>query len=67
MPVRLNRYLASTGVASRRAADGFIKAGRVTVNGAPGELGTLVTDSDDVRVDGQRVSVQAEMVVLLLP
>ncbi len=59
MPVRLNRYLASTGVGSRRAADEYIRAGRVTVNGAPAELGTFVADDDDVRVDGRRVRVQA--------
>lgn len=65
MPVRLNRYLASTGVGSRRAADEVIRAGRVTVNGEAGELGTLVSESDDVRVDGRPVDVQATMVVLL--
>ncbi|HEY2788298.1 MAG TPA: pseudouridine synthase [Gaiellales bacterium] len=65
MPVRLNRYLASAGVASRRAADEYIRAGRVTVNGAPAQLGTLIGAGDDVRVDGERVNVQAEMVVLL--
>jgi 23S rRNA pseudouridine2605 synthase len=65
VPVRLNRYLASTGVGSRRAADEFIRAGRVTVNGAPAELGTVVSDSDDVRVDGRRVHVQAQVSVLL--
>jgi 16S rRNA U516 pseudouridylate synthase RsuA-like enzyme len=65
VPVRLNRYLASAGVASRRAADEYIRAGRVTVNGAPAQLGTLIGAGDDVRVDGERVNVQAEMVVLL--
>ena len=65
VPVRLNRYLASTGVASRRAAEEYIRAGRVTVNGALAELGTRVGGGDDVRVDGDPVSVQAEMVVLL--
>ena len=65
MPVRLNRYLASTGVGSRRAADEVIRAGRVTVNGEAAQLGTLVSDDDDVRVDGRPVQVQATMVVLL--
>jgi pseudouridine synthase len=65
VPVRLNRYLASTGVGSRRAADEVIRAGRVTVNGAAAELGTLVSETDDVRVDGRPVQVQATMVVLL--
>jgi 23S rRNA pseudouridine2605 synthase len=65
VPVRLNRYLASAGVGSRRAADEIIRAGRVTVNGASGELGTLVSETDDVRVDGRPVQVQATTVVLL--
>lgn len=65
MPVRLNRYLASTGVGSRRAADEVIRAGRVTVNGALAELGTVVSAEDDVRVDGRPVTVQATTVVLL--
>jgi 23S rRNA pseudouridine2605 synthase len=65
VPVRLNRYLASTGVGSRRAADEVIRAGRVTVNGVPAEVGTVVFDDDDVRVDGRPVAVQATTVVLL--
>jgi len=65
VPVRLNRYLASTGVGSRRAADEVIRAGRVTVNGVPAEVGTVVSDDDDVRVDGRPVAVQATTVVLL--
>jgi 23S rRNA pseudouridine2605 synthase len=65
VPVRLNRYLASTGVGSRRAADDVIRAGRVTVNGVPAEIGAVVSDDDDVRVDGRRVAVQATAVVLL--
>jgi pseudouridine synthase len=52
-------------VGSRRAADEVIRAGRVTVNGEAAQLGTLVSDDDDVRVDGRPVHVQATMVVLL--
>ena len=51
--MRLNAYLARAGVASRRGADGLIKAGRVRVNGRPGELSTFVGDGDTVEVDGQ--------------
>ena len=65
VPVRLNRYLASTGVGSRRAADEYIRAGRVTVNGAPAEIGAAVSETDDVRVDGRRVHAQAQISVLL--
>jgi 23S rRNA pseudouridine2605 synthase len=63
--VRLNAYLARAGVASRRAADELIKAGRVRVNGAPGQLNTFVTRSDRVEVDGEEVAAQRLAYVLL--
>jgi 23S rRNA pseudouridine2605 synthase len=63
--VRLNAYLARAGVASRRAADELIKAGRVTVNGAPGQLNTFVSRGDEVEVDGQAVAPQRLAYVLL--
>jgi 23S rRNA pseudouridine2605 synthase len=56
--VRLNAYLARAGVASRRAADELIKAGRVRVNGEPGELNTFVGSGDSVEVDGRPVGKQ---------
>jgi 23S rRNA pseudouridine2605 synthase len=55
--VRLQKVLASAGVASRRAAEELIAAGRVTVNGSPVQLGARVDPSRDiVRVDGERVA-----------
>lgn len=63
--MRLNRYLARAGVASRRAADELIKAGRVHVNGAVGELNTFVLASDVVEVDGVEVGKQGLAHVLL--
>ncbi len=63
--MRLNAYLARAGVASRRGADELIKAGRVTVNGAPGELNTFVARADEVRVDGRPVGAQRLRHVLL--
>ncbi len=65
MPVRLNRYLASAGVGSRRAVDELIRAGRVTVNGEVGELGAAVGDGDVVAVDGLPVAPQ-ELAYLML-
>ena len=56
--MRLNAYLARAGVASRRGADELIKAGRVRVNGLPGELGTFVGVTDAVEVDGRPVEKQ---------
>jgi 23S rRNA pseudouridine2605 synthase len=63
--LRLNAYLARAGVASRRKADELIKAGRVTVNGAPGELNTFVAADDVVAVDGEPVEKQPLGYVLL--
>ena len=63
--MRLNAYLARAGVASRRAADELIKAGRVTVNGAPGELNTFVASGTTVDVDGKRARQQRLAYVLL--
>jgi 23S rRNA pseudouridine2605 synthase len=56
--MRLNAYLARAGVASRRGADALIEAGRVRVNGRPGELGTFVVAGDTVEVDGRPVAKQ---------
>jgi len=63
--MRLNAYLARAGVASRRAADGLIKAGRVTVNGEPGQLNTFVNKGDRVEVDDAPVAAQRLAYVLL--
>src|SRR5215813_1444577 len=63
--MRLNAFLAQTGVASRRSADELIKAGRVTVNGEAGQLNTVVGAHDRVEVDGQQVERQRLRYVLL--
>jgi 23S rRNA pseudouridine2605 synthase len=63
--MRLNAYLARAGVASRRKADELIKAGRVRVNGAPGQLNTFVGRGDRVEVDGREVAPQRLAYVLL--
>jgi len=63
--VRLNAYLARAGVASRRKADDLIKAGRVTVNGEPGQLNTFVAKRDRVELDGRPLARQPLTYVLL--
>ena len=63
--MRLNAYLARAGVASRRGADELIKARRVRVNGAPGELNTFVGANDTVEVDGRPIEKQAVAYLLL--
>lgn len=58
--LRLQRYLASSGVSSRRGGETLILEGRISVNGeVVTELGTVVDpDIDIVRVDGRRVSAE---------
>jgi 23S rRNA pseudouridine2605 synthase len=63
--MRLNAYLARAGIASRRGADELIKAGRVRVNGEPGQLNTFVDIGDTVAVDGRPVTAQRLAYVLL--
>ena len=63
--MRLNAFLARAGVASRRRADELILAGRVRVNGKPGELNTVVGSRDVVEVDGERIAAQPLAYVLL--
>src|SRR5438105_3328811 len=63
--MRLNAYLARAGVASRRGADELIRAGRVVVNGQPGQLNTFVEEGDRVALDGRELEPQALAYVLL--
>lgn len=51
--MRINKYISESGVCSRREADRWIAAGRVTCNGQPATLGTQVDPGDDVRIDGE--------------
>ena len=53
--MRINKFLAEHGIASRRHADAMIEAGRVYINGIKAELGASVEDGDEVTVDGQIV------------
>lgn len=63
-PIRLNKYLASCGVCSRREADQLISAGKVKVNGNFAEMGTKVFPGDVVEVGGRKLSGQDEKRVL---
>ena len=54
--MRLNKYISSTGMCSRREADAWIERGRVTVNGRRADLGTQVSETDQVRVNGRLIT-----------
>lgn len=65
-PMRLNRFLAKAGIASRREADTIISEGRVSVNGAAViEMGTKVSPEDSVTVDGRPVGPKNPLYVIL--
>ena len=56
--MRLNKYISESGICSRREADAWIAAGRVTVNGAPGALGTQVKTATSCASTGSRCAVR---------
>ena len=65
--MRLQKYLALCGVASRRAAEVIITDGRVTVNGEKiTELGTKVTENDEVCVDGIVQKLESKKLYIML-
>jgi 23S rRNA pseudouridine2604 synthase len=64
--MRLNKYISETGVCSRREADKWIEAGRVTLNGQPASLGTQVAAGDDVRIDGDAIGLKKKQVYIAL-
>jgi 23S rRNA pseudouridine2604 synthase len=64
--MRLNKYLSETGACSRRQADAWIEAGRVSVNGARAVLGTQVQAGDQVLVDGAPLRARPKRLYLAL-
>jgi 23S rRNA pseudouridine2605 synthase len=62
----LNKYIAASGICSRREADELISAGLITLNGKSiTELGTKVKPGDEVRFNGKRIRNERKMYVLL--
>lgn len=56
--MRINKYLASSGVASRRECDNLIRNKKVTINGQIAKLGAEVNDGDEVCVDGKTIALK---------
>lgn len=64
--IRLNKFMANSGVGSRREADEYIKMGLVTVNGVTiTEMGHKVKATDDVRYEGRKLKAEPLVYVLL--
>ena len=67
MMLRLQKYLAEAGIASRRASEELITAGRVQVNGETATLGMSVDpDTDVILFDGKPVKQEEELITLML-
>lgn len=64
--IRLNKYIANSGICSRREADTFIATGLISVNGKIiNEMGYQVQPNDEVKFDGRRISPEKAAYILL--
>jgi 23S rRNA pseudouridine2604 synthase len=64
--MRINKFISETGLCSRREADGWIEAGRVSINGQVATLGSKVSDGDAVCVDGRPLGAKQVAVYIAL-
>lgn len=64
--MRINKYLASSGVASRRECDKLIQNGKVSINGKTAVLGTEVNEGDEVYVDGKQIALKKTSIICLI-
>ena len=62
--MRINKYLSEAGVCSRREADRLIEEGRVTINGILALLGSILSEGDEVRVDGSLIKGNTKKVLI---
>jgi 23S rRNA pseudouridine2604 synthase len=56
--MRINKFISETGICSRREADKWVEAGRVTINGVKAELGSQAEKTDEICVDGQPIGMK---------
>lgn len=64
--MRINKFLSEAGIVSRRGADKWIEAGRITINDEPAELGSRVHEGDLVKVDGKPIQTEEQLVYIAL-
>ncbi len=62
--MRLNKYIAKSGICSRRKADELIDSGKVLLNGQTPSKGQIVTEGDIVKVNGKIISLEDEKVYI---
>jgi len=65
-PLRLNKYIANTGLCSRREADEYIKTGLISVNGTViTEMGVKVNPTDEIKYNGERLKTEKKVYLIL--
>lgn len=64
--MRINKFISETGICSRREADAYIDAKRVTINEVVAELGSTVEDGDIVKIDGKQIGKKRKPVYIAL-
>lgn len=64
--MRINKFISESGITSRREADKWIAAGRVTINGVTAELGSKIEFDDEVHVDNKPIIVEQENIYIAL-
>ncbi len=66
MKIVLQKFIAQSGLCSRRNAEEMIRSGKVTVNNQPAELGMKADESDDVRINGEKIILHEEKIYIVL-
>lgn len=64
--IRLNKYISESGICSRREADKFIEAGKVYINGCKALVGSKVSNTDTVTVNGTTIIPKSNKVYIAL-
>ncbi|SNS59730.1 23S rRNA pseudouridine2604 synthase [Anaerovirgula multivorans] len=64
--MRINKFISETGICSRREADKWIEAKRITINGVFAEVGSTVQPGDVVKIDGKPVASKKEPIYIAL-
>ncbi|WP_442602178.1 23S rRNA pseudouridine(2604) synthase RluF [Paenibacillus sp. KN14-4R] len=64
--MRINKYIAETGICSRREADRLIESHSVTINGEVAQLGSVIEPGDVVKVKGKRIGERPDYVYIAL-
>lgn len=64
--VRLQKFLSEVGFCSRRKAEEFIVAGKITVNGKVAKLGEKVTSADKIFVNGEKISQKSNEKIYIM-